>query len=545
MAVTNVVFELGPDVTIVGSDGTVLLSPISGASLNVVPQPAGTTATGSIAIDSSASLNFTLNIPAGTPGGKGDDGNDGVGVSTITATQSEVVAGSPTTITFDFGMSNNSTKQITATVPAGAQGDPGDDGISAYQVAVNNGYTGTETAWLASLVGATGESAYQAAVDGGYVGTQADWIASLKGEKGDPGPIGPIADTTDWTTQTPINARSAQAHFAVLSGANTFTKALTLDGVGYSDSTITNGATFTIVNPSATNNTISWNAEQITATGDNYAILGISSTDTSKNVVVNSMKFHYDGSITTALGTVANCGAANTFLGNNTYSGTSVTFTSSGAAGYSAFAANPTQAGLLTLYLSDGTTTSSMGFDVNGSILNSAGAFANCAVSNIYSAVQQFNEIILLNGTVVQTHSGAASTTYTNTYTFQDTNDTAIFSCDLYQSGSLVGWFHFQKDGRMYTNAGSSFAFQTETPFYGQNLGQRIQAFTTSGTISNGSVVSFPIAFSGGVITVLISGISATSGQTSDKNIANFTNTGFTYYGADAVQLSVIAVGYY
>ena len=236
MSITNVVFELGPDVTIVGPNGTILLSPISGASLNVVPQPAGTTASGSIAIDSSASLNFTLNIPAGTPGSKGDDGNDGVGVSTITATQSDIVAGSPTTITFDFGMSDHSTKQITATVPAGAKGDAGDNGISAYQVAVKNGYTGTETAWLASLVGATGESAYQAAVDGGFVGTQADWIASLKGEKGDPGPIGPIADTTDWTTQIPINARSADKRYvhnnAAVSGG---VIALDLSGTGNGD----------------------------------------------------------------------------------------------------------------------------------------------------------------------------------------------------------------------------------------------------------------------------------------------------------------------
>ena len=327
MAVTNVTFELGPNVTIVGPDNTVLLSPISGASVNVVPQPAGTAASGSIAIDSNASLNFTFNIPAGTPGGKGDDGNDGVGVSTITATQGDVVSGESSTVTFDFGMSDHSTKQITATIPAGAQGNTGDDGISAYQVAVKNGYTGTETAWLASLVGATGESAYQAAVDGGFVGTQADWIASLKGEKGDPGPIGPIADTTDWTTQIPINARSAQAHFAVLSGTNTFsgvntfTKQTTIRGVGYSDGTMSNSISLEISNPLATNNTIYWGVEQITATGDNYALLGISSTDSSNNPVYRYMKFHFDGVIETPSGTVANCGAANTFTGNNTYSG--------------------------------------------------------------------------------------------------------------------------------------------------------------------------------------------------------------------------------
>lgn len=57
----------------------------------------------------------------------------------------------------------------------------GADGRSAYQIARDNGYGGTETAWLASLVGAPGASAYDLARAGGYGGTQAQWLASLKG----------------------------------------------------------------------------------------------------------------------------------------------------------------------------------------------------------------------------------------------------------------------------------------------------------------------------------------------------------------------------
>ena len=38
----------------------------------------------------------------------------------------------------------------------GATGAQGTDGLSAYQVAVNNGFTGTESDWLNSLIGATG-----------------------------------------------------------------------------------------------------------------------------------------------------------------------------------------------------------------------------------------------------------------------------------------------------------------------------------------------------------------------------------------------------
>lgn len=38
----------------------------------------------------------------------------------------------------------------------GANGSNGKDGLSAYQIAVSNGYTGTQQQWLQSLVGATG-----------------------------------------------------------------------------------------------------------------------------------------------------------------------------------------------------------------------------------------------------------------------------------------------------------------------------------------------------------------------------------------------------
>lgn len=40
----------------------------------------------------------------------------------------------------------------------GDRGDPGDDGASAYDIAVNNGFSGTEAEWLASLKGSDGFS---------------------------------------------------------------------------------------------------------------------------------------------------------------------------------------------------------------------------------------------------------------------------------------------------------------------------------------------------------------------------------------------------
>lgn len=81
-------------------------------------------------------------------------------------------------------------------------------GDNAYEVAVKNGFEGTESQWLASLKGAdgqdgkdgtdgingkdgekgadgaNGDSAYEIAVKNGFEGTQSQWLASLKGADG-------------------------------------------------------------------------------------------------------------------------------------------------------------------------------------------------------------------------------------------------------------------------------------------------------------------------------------------------------------------------
>lgn len=91
---------------------------------------------------------------------------------------------------------------------AGPAGDTGPAGLSAYALAVEQGFEGTEAAWLASLVGPEGPqgpagdngsdgaagddgaSAYELAVADGFEGTIEDWLASLKGDPGDTGPKG-------------------------------------------------------------------------------------------------------------------------------------------------------------------------------------------------------------------------------------------------------------------------------------------------------------------------------------------------------------------
>ncbi len=105
-------------------------------------------------------------------------------------------------------------------------GGTGVDGKSAYEVAVDNGYTGTEVQWLASLKGADGKdgvngtdgkdgvngadgkdgingadgkdgvngtdgkSAYEVAVDNGYTGTEADFATAI-------GSIGNVNEALD------------------------------------------------------------------------------------------------------------------------------------------------------------------------------------------------------------------------------------------------------------------------------------------------------------------------------------------------------------
>ena len=89
--------------------------------------------------------------------------------------------------------------------PAGPAGADGQDGDSAYQIALNNGFVGTEQEWLLSLQGAdgidglngkdgingadgldgqNGASAYQVAVNNGFEGSETQWLESLQGLQG-------------------------------------------------------------------------------------------------------------------------------------------------------------------------------------------------------------------------------------------------------------------------------------------------------------------------------------------------------------------------
>lgn len=121
----------------------------------------------------------------------------------------------------------------------GAPGHAGSDGLSAYQVAVAEGFVGDETAWLASLVGpagpagADGASAYEVAVANGFVGTEAAWLASLVGPAGTPGADG--ADGADGVD----GADAPLIPVQILAGADKTTP-VDADLFGYLDSAASN-----------------------------------------------------------------------------------------------------------------------------------------------------------------------------------------------------------------------------------------------------------------------------------------------------------------
>lgn len=139
-----------------------------------------------------------------------EDVNEIVNISVEEATE---------TVTIDV---TEVTESINLTVEEAnaLDGADGSDGLSAYEIALDNGFVGTESQWLLSLKGADGAdgqdgadgidgqdgadgqdgvdgidgtdglSAYQIAVENGFVGTEGQWLASLKGDQGDPGTDG-------------------------------------------------------------------------------------------------------------------------------------------------------------------------------------------------------------------------------------------------------------------------------------------------------------------------------------------------------------------
>jgi hypothetical protein len=111
----------------------------------------------------------------------------------------------------------------------GLQGNPGENGLagaSAYQIAVGNGFSGSEAQWIASLVGPkgdkgdtgnagspglTGASAYQIAISNGFSGSETEWLESLKASQTS-GTYTPVLSGTGLT----VTNNQATGHYTVI-----------------------------------------------------------------------------------------------------------------------------------------------------------------------------------------------------------------------------------------------------------------------------------------------------------------------------------------
>ena len=75
-----------------------------------------------------------------------------------------------------YGMQGGQTVKVTPTLLEGLDGVDGVNGKSAYQVAVDNGFVGTQAQWLDSLIG---NSAYEDWLESGKTGTFQDFLDEI------------------------------------------------------------------------------------------------------------------------------------------------------------------------------------------------------------------------------------------------------------------------------------------------------------------------------------------------------------------------------
>lgn len=210
----------------------------------VTSLPSGQQPQADLVDNGDGSYTLNLSIPAGP---KGDVGGVTTTIDAKLSMGTVTTLGTGEKATAELVKSGQDSYVLNIGIPTGPQGikgdrgadgkdgqpgKPGDAGKSAYELAVEKGFSGTEDAWLASLKGQKGEtgatgqpghdgkdgkdgaagaSAYDLAVKAGFIGSQKQWLASLKGPKGDTGDRGPAGETgqTGATGQPGQNGQSA------------------------------------------------------------------------------------------------------------------------------------------------------------------------------------------------------------------------------------------------------------------------------------------------------------------------------------------------
>lgn len=149
------------------------------------------------------SVAYSGGSSAAQGGSSGAAGKDGVGIASVETTGSSASGGvNVVTITLTDGTSSKFNVR---------NGYDGAAGKSAYEVAVDEGFDGTEADWLESLkgkpgarggIGPEGKSAYEIAVKEGFEGDELEWLDSLKGAPGQSGKDGTSGPAAGFGTPT-------------------------------------------------------------------------------------------------------------------------------------------------------------------------------------------------------------------------------------------------------------------------------------------------------------------------------------------------------
>lgn len=92
----------------------------------------------------------------------------------------------------------------------------GPSGKTAYEIAVENGFVGTEQEWINSLIGekgVNGKTAYEIAVENGFVGSKQEWLNSLNGADGKDGKDGVgISEVVEYYLATNLDSGITNAN---------------------------------------------------------------------------------------------------------------------------------------------------------------------------------------------------------------------------------------------------------------------------------------------------------------------------------------------
>ena len=134
-----------------GTNGTNGINGTNGTSCNTVA-----TTNGYKIVCGGDSVGVVRNGTNGTNGTNGINGTNGTSCNAVATTNGYkiVCGGDSVGVVLNGANGTNGTNGINGT--NGTNGTDGSDGLSAYEIAVANGFTGTEAEWLESLHGADG-----------------------------------------------------------------------------------------------------------------------------------------------------------------------------------------------------------------------------------------------------------------------------------------------------------------------------------------------------------------------------------------------------